>query len=591
MNEKDFFDRFKRVLNRMKELYNLDNLHDALIVWYAENVLFLDPEDTIERIVTDRHGESVDAFLVDENNSKLIFVQAKTVDDFNHTKNNFPENDIKKTLEGVRFLIKGEYKGKITPELENLVDEYHDKEKKGIYKTQILFLTLKQKPTDYKFIESFEKEFENLEVEIVDFTRLKDFYENDYLVRLSEPPKKISFQVKTNILKKDNPYKSRVFTVKAEEIARMYSEHKETIFQQNVRYFLGLRSKSINEQIYHTAIKNETSHLFWYFNNGITMICKKINISTSEKVIFLERPQIINGAQTTYALYKAYEEGNLKDEAEVLIRVIETDDKDLIESITLYTNSQNAIRLRDLCSNDKIQIKIQKTVEGYNYFYERKRGEFDNKYPTKEEKRKVLGNNYQERVISNEKAAQAFLAFYLDKPAQAKSGKKRIFMKDESGFYRDIFDENDEILSEKLIFAWKLLSFIEKRKQLFKKIYTKLNEISKDDEKEKIYKFDFILHSEYFILNLFKDFLKNKGYNIENNRNDILKLIEIMENDEEPNIMKEIYDQIIKTLAEYIEEVRKQPNYYHNKFFKNEKSIGLIRNHFKKKYSFFEVIS
>jgi len=92
-------------------------------------------------------------------------------------------------------------------------------------------------------------------------------------------------------------------------------------------------------------------------------------------------------------------------------------------------------------------------------------------------------------------------------------------------------------------------------------------------------------------LNLFKDFLKNKGYNVENNRDDILKLIDIMENDEKQNIMEEIYNLIIETLAEYIEELRKQPDYYHNKFFKNEKSIGLVRNHFKKKYSFFEVIS
>ena len=137
-------------------------------------------------------------------------------------------------------------------------------------------------------------------------------------------------------------------------------------------------------------------------------------------MIFLERPQIINVAQTTYALYRAYEEGKLKDDAEVLIRVIETDKRDLIESITLYTNSQNAIRLRDLCSNDEIQIKIQKIVEGYNYFYERKRGEFDNKYPSLEEKKQALGDNYRERIISNEKAAQALLAFYLDKPAQAK---------------------------------------------------------------------------------------------------------------------------------------------------------------------------
>ena len=592
MGEKDFFDRFIRLLNRTKDLYNLDNLHDALILWYAENALFLDPEDTIERIITDKHGEGVDAVLFDEINSRLIFVQAKTVDNFDNTKKNLPENDIKKTLEGVRFLIRRDYKGKITPELENLVDEYHDKDRKGIYKTQILFLTLKQKPKEDKFIVSFKKEFENLEVKIIDFMGLKNFFENVYLTRLSEPPKKISLPIKTNILKKDEPYKSRIFTTKAEELARIYSEHKETIFQQNVRYFLGLKSKSINEQIYQTAIKDNTSPLFWYFNNGITMICRRIITPASEKVIYLEHPQIINGAQTTYALYRAYEEGNLKENAEVLLRVIETDDKDLTENITLYTNSQNAIRLRDLCSNDEIQIKIQKIWKGFKYFYERKRGGFDNKYPTKDEKKNALGDNYKERVISNEKSAQAFLAFYLDKPAHAKSEKKRIFIKDESGFYKDIFNESDGFLPEKLLFAWKLLKLIEEHKQPFKKKYKKLKEMT-ENEKEKIYKYDFILHSEYFILNLFKDFLKHKGYDIVNNKDKILEVINNLENNEKDTntIMEKFYNQIIETLAEYIEKLRKEPNYYHNKFFKNEKSIALVREYFKEKYPFFEVIS
>ena len=110
------------------------------------------------------------------------------------------------------------------------------------------------------------------------------------------------------------------------------------------------------------------------------------------------------------------------------------------------------------------------------------------------------------------------------------------------------------------------------------------------NEKEEIYKYDFILHSEYFVLNLFKDFLKNEGYDVVKNRDNILRLIKILENNENNNIMDRIYKQIIETLADYIRELRKQPDYYHNKFFKNEKSIGLVRNHFKKNYPFFEVI-
>jgi hypothetical protein len=135
-------------------------------------------------------------------------------------------------------------------------------------------------------------------------------------------------------------------------------------------------------------------------------------------VITLTDAQIINGAQTTYALIEAYKNGELKENVEVLIKMIETDDKNFLENVTLYTNSQNAIRLRDLCSNDEIQLKIQKILlDSYQYFYERKRGEFDSLYPTIDAKRKLLRDNFKVKVISNEKAAQSFLAMYLDKPA------------------------------------------------------------------------------------------------------------------------------------------------------------------------------
>ena len=46
--------------------------------------------------------------------------------------------------------------------------------------------------------------------------------------------------------------------------------------------------------------------------------------------------------------------------------------------------------------------------------------------------------SFDERTISNEKAGQAFLAFFGDMPSAAKSQKARIFMKDEGGFYKKI---------------------------------------------------------------------------------------------------------------------------------------------------------
>jgi hypothetical protein len=588
MNKRDFFDRFIGLLENTKEKYELDTKHDALIMWFGENYLSLDPDETKERIVNDKHAEGVDSILIDQINYNLFFIQAKTVENFENTTNNYSENDGKSTLQGIRFLLQGDYKQKITPELENLVDEYHELDRTGDYKTTIIFLALKNEPVDDKFIKSFKQDFPMITVNFYDFDKLFDFYVNKYLTIRAAPPKRISFKVLTNLLTKDTPDKSRVFTCKGEELAKIYNDYRERIFQQNVRYSLGLRSRSINRQILETAIDNTRNKEFWYFNNGITIICKKINEATSSKVINLDNAQIINGAQTTYALYEAYNNGNLKNDVEVLVKVIETDDKNFIESVTLYTNSQNAIRLRDLCSNDEIQLKIQKILlDSYRLFYERKRGEFDSLYPTAEAKRKLLGQDYKVKVINNENSAQSFLAMYLNKPAQAKSEKGRIFLKDTVGFYDVIFNKNDDILAEKVLMSWKLLKYIEMYKKEYKKKY-KVAESLSGSEKNDIYKCDFLLHSEYFILNIFKDFLKNMGFDINVKKNDLLKIISKIESNDDQ--IQEYYETIKKVLAEYVNDLKKQPGYYHNKFFKNEKSVGLIRNFCSQKYDFIEVV-
>jgi hypothetical protein len=587
MNKSVFYDRFVRLLENVKDKYELDTIHNALIVWFGENCFYLDPDEVKERIVNDKRAEGVDAVLINPIDYELLFIQGKTVEDFNKTQNNFSENDLKSTLTGIRFLIKGDYKGRITPELENLVDEYHELDKSGDYRTRIIFLALKNKPVDDKYIRNFKSDFPQIAIDFYDFEWLYDFFVNKYLPARAAPPERISFEILTDLLRKKLPNKSRVFTCRGKELAKVYNDFRERVFQQNVRYSLGLRSKSINRQILETATSEQRSINFWYFNNGITIICKEINEAASGKVINLHSAQIINGAQTTYALYDAYKNGTLKDNVEVLIRAIETDNKDFIENVTLYTNSQNAIRLRDLCSNDEIQLKIQKILlDSYKYFYERKRGEFDSLYPTPESKIKALGTDYKTKIISNENASQAFLAMYLNKPAQAKSEKGRIFLK-ETGFYDNIFNKNDDLIAEKLFLSWKLLKYIETKKADYKKAYRNIKNLS-NDKRQKIYKYDFLLHSEYFVLNLFKDFIKNGGSEINLTKDDMLKIIDKIDNDDRE--IKKYYSNINISLAKYLTGLKKQPWYYHNKFFKNEKSIGLIRNYFHSKHSYVEIV-
>jgi len=316
MTEREFYDRLMLALANIKDRHELDTMHDALILWFAENYLFLDPEDVRDRIVTDSHAEGVDAILIDPLNYNLLFVQAKTVDDFGKTSNNFGENDVKLALQGVSFLLRGDYKGTITPSLENLVDEYHELDRSENYRTKVLFLILKKPPLSDKFVQHFKQDIPQVEVEFLDFGGLFAFYNDIYLARAAPPPPTVSFSMVNKSLVKQAPYKSRVFTTKGVELARVYDEYGEKIFQQNVRYFLGLRSKSINQQILETAVDEESSD-FWYFNNGVTLVCTGITETTAGNLIKLQNPQIINGAQTTYALHDAHRSGKLQEERRV----------------------------------------------------------------------------------------------------------------------------------------------------------------------------------------------------------------------------------------------------------------------------------
>lgn len=588
MDEANFFERFNKLIDKTKEDYELENRHDALILWFLENYFGLDPEDIKERIVEDSHAEGVDGIFIDQRKFNLLFVQGETTTTLENSKKHFKETKLKSVLQGVRFLLRGDYKGKITSELENYTKEYHELEKTGNYDTKIIFITTKKKVEDEKYVKDFNNDFPNVEILFFDFDFIKNFYENTYLISRSPAPEKISFQVITNILKKDEPFKARVFTTKAEELAKLYNDYRERIFQQNVRFSLGLKSKSINEQILETAKSAIRSKNFWYFNNGINIVCKELKPTINEKIMNLYKAQIINGAQTTYALYEAYQNGELQNDAEVIIRVVETTDKDFTDLVTLYTNSQNAIRLRDLSSNDDIQTKNQRILkDNYNYFYEIKRGEFESLHPTEESKKKELGEDYKDKIISNEKAAQAFLAMFKNMPAEAKSQKARIFMKDEGGFYKDSFNERDELLPEKFLMSWSLLKLIENKKKDYKKEYKGAEELE-EEQRGRVYHYDFLLHGEYFILNLFKDFLENKNYNL-NKKEDLIKIFN--------NIIKEddsiaqIYEKIKENLADYIEILKKQPRYYHNKFFKTGNSIALVRNFLNKNFKFINILT
>ena len=212
--------------------------------------------------------------------------------------------------------------------------------------------------------------------------------------------------------------KGVVCSATAQEIARIVNSNpKGTIFDLNVRRFLGIRG-AVNSDILKTCKDSEISRLFWFLNNGITIVCDKVDPVTDpdNPVVKVENMQIVNGCQTATVLALAESKEELARDARVLLRIYETMDPKLVDKIVLTTNNQNKISDRNLRANDPVQLDMERAFAKYNYLYERKPRQYDNQKDID-----------AKRIAVNEIVAQSYLAIVLKKPSDARRRKYKVW--------------------------------------------------------------------------------------------------------------------------------------------------------------------
>jgi AIPR protein len=227
---------------------------------------------------------------------------------------------------------------------------------------------------------------------------------------------------------------SRVFIgkVAVTEIARLMEAHGDRLLERNIRRYLGLQGNRVNEGIQATLNSPDERPNFFFYNNGVTMICKQFDynaLQAGDHTVSVDGLQIINGGQTCKTIAAtlhppqrdALPDGRNLDQAFVLVRLYQLGDQglELIPNITYATNSQNPVDLRDLRSNDAMQKQLVLSVKELGYDYKPKRSEEALK-PTD---------------ITSAVAAEAVLSVWRSAPQQAKFRNSEHF----AGLYDRIF--------------------------------------------------------------------------------------------------------------------------------------------------------
>lgn len=147
------------------------------------------------------------------------------------------------------------------------------------------------------------------------------------------------------------------------EFLRAYREltgDLDRIFEKNVRRFLGSRGK-VNKAM--QATLQSAPERFGLYNNGITIVVH--GYSSEGEGVTLTEPYIVNGCQTTRTIWEVFHQRyasggtGVNPEIEawkerathgvVVTKIVKVGDsgETLLQAITRYTNSQNAVREKD----------------------------------------------------------------------------------------------------------------------------------------------------------------------------------------------------------------------------------------------------
>jgi hypothetical protein len=171
----------------------------------------------------------------------------------------------------------------------------------------------------------------------------------------------------------------------------------------------------VNDAIRNTLDSAERSR-FVLMNNGVTIITRDLRKGAASR-FHIEDYQIVNGCQTSHVIYHM-RHANLNN-VHVPLRLIVTQDEDVMESIIRATNSQTPVKPEEFAAILDFSKELEAHFATYppetRLYYERRPGQY---------RRKPVEAT---RVISLATMVRAFSAMFLEQPHTAtRRTRKRI---------------------------------------------------------------------------------------------------------------------------------------------------------------------
>ena len=185
----------------------------------------------------------------------------------------------------------------------------------------------------------------------------------------------------------------------------------------------------VNNEIRSTLL-SEHNPRFALMNNGITIISRGLMQVGNRFTI--EDFQIVNGCQTSHVLFDAAKDNNLSDSIMVPLRLIVTQDENVINDIIRATNRQTEVKDEQFFALTEFPKQLEAFFNafsnGQRLYYERRSRQYDSQSVEKT------------RVVTQANLTRAFAAMFLSDPHTVSRSYKMIRAK----LGEEIFKKNHQ---------------------------------------------------------------------------------------------------------------------------------------------------
>ena len=222
--------------------------------------------------------------------------------------------------------------------------------------------------------------------------------------------KKIQFSNRVSLPDITNVTQSFIGSLHMNEFLKIITDSEDNLqgnlFDDNVRHFQG--NNKVNKEIENTLKTKDIQDALPILNNGITIIAKKIE-QTGNNISLFDF-QIVNGCQSAHVLFRNKE--IIDDNTNIIVKIIETTNQSLINTIIKATNRQTQVTDEAFESLSEFHRNLEMYYEAKSkqienpIYYERRSKQYDN------DPRKIKST----QIITLAGQIQSYVATFLEQP-------------------------------------------------------------------------------------------------------------------------------------------------------------------------------